>query len=308
MQNKNSNFIHLNKFKIISNTVKITLALFISLCSHTSFAASYRHSTYPTVDLSKSRIVGYYGNFYSKRMGILGEYPPDVMLRMFKKELQSWRQADPNTPVIPAIEYIAIVAQKDAGVDGKYRAVMPDKEIYKAIHLAEQINGIVILDVQVGRSTLAAELPKLERYLRMPNVMLAIDPEFSMPQGTKPGSRIGTIDGSEINYAIDYLSNLVKKYDLPPKVLVVHRFTQKMVTNHQKIRPNAQVQVVMDMDGFGSQSLKRDSYRYFIAAEPVQFTGIKLFYKQDTKGNPNELFTPEQILKLKPVPKFILYQ
>lgn len=308
MHNKNSIFKQHNKMTIVSNTIKITLALLISLCSHTSFAAGYRHNAYPTVDLSNSRIVGYYGNFYSKRMGILGEYPPEVMLRMFKKELQSWRQADPRTPVIPAIEYIAIVAQKDPGSDGKYRAVMPDKEIDKAIYIAEQINGIVILDVQVGRSSLAAELPKLERYLRMPNVMLAIDPEFSMPQGTKPGSRIGTIDGSEINYAIDYLSNLVKKYDLPPKVLVVHRFTQRMVTNHQKIRPNSHVQVVMDMDGFGSQSLKRDSYRYFIAAEPVQYTGIKLFYKQDTKGNPNELFTPEQILKLKPVPKFILYQ
>ncbi len=308
MHKNNGFFIQAHKVNFVSNTVKITLALISLLFCNAGSAAGYRHSSYPTVDLSKTRIVGYYGNFYSKRMGILGEYPPDVMLRMFKKELQSWRQADPSTPVIPAIEYIAIVAQKDPGRDGKYRAVMPDKEIDKAIYLAEQINGIVILDVQVGRSTLAAELPKLERYLRMPNVMLAIDPEFSMPQGTKPGSRIGTIDGSEINYAIDYLSNLVKKYNLPPKVLVVHRFTQRMVTNHQKIRPNAQVQVVMDMDGFGSQSLKRDSYRYFIAAEPVQYTGIKLFYKQDTKGNPNELFAPEQILKLKPVPKFILYQ
>lgn len=308
MHKNNSFFIHLPKQSFVHNTVKVTFAIFIALCSHPSFAAGYRQSAHPTVDLATSRIVGYYGNFYSKRMGILGEYPPEVMLRMFKQELQKWRQADPHTQVIPAIEYIAIVAQKDPGADGKYRAVMPDKEIDKAIRLAEQINGIVILDVQVGRSSLAAELPKLERYLRMPNVMLAIDPEFSMPQGTKPGSRIGTIDGNEINYAIDYLSNLVQRYNLPPKVLVVHRFTQRMVTNHQRIRPNSSVQVVMDMDGFGSQSLKRDSYRYFIAAEPVQYTGIKLFYKQDTKGNPSELFTPEQILKLKPTPKFILYQ
>ena len=258
--------------------------------------------------LPNYRIVGYYGNFLSSRMGVLGEYPPEQMLSMLKAEMRKWAEADPDTPVKPAIEYIAVVAQKDAGNDGKYRARMSDSEIQKAIHLAEQVNGIVILDVQVGLSNLQAELPHLEPYLKLPNVMLGIDPEFSMPGTSRPGTRIGTVDARDINYAIEYMTHLVKEHDLPPKVLIVHRFTKNMVTNHHNIELTPEVQVVMNMDGWGPQRLKKDSYRAYIAAEPVQYTGIKLFYKNDLKQPSTGLMTPNEILNIDPKPMFILYQ
>jgi hypothetical protein len=258
--------------------------------------------------LPRNRIIGYYGNFLSKRMGVLGEYPQDQMLSMLKAEMRKWAEADPDTPTIPAIEYIAVVAQKDPGVDGRYRARMSDSEIQKAIAIADRVNGIVILDIQVGLSDLESEIPRLERYLKMPNVMLGIDPEFSMPAGKKPGKVIGTVDARDINFAIRYLAQIVREYNLPPKILVVHRFTKRMVTNHGNIRLVPEVQVVMDMDGWGPQTLKKDSYRAYIAAEPVQYTGIKLFYKNDLKNNSAGLLTPEQIMKLDPVPMFILFQ
>ena len=283
------------------NSVRlITCISLILSCCQTAFAENTIFPNY--------RVIAYYGNFHSARMGVLGEYPPDVMLRMLKSELRKWGEADPNTPVIAAIEYIAVVAQKDPGRDGKYRARMSDSEIQKALALAKEINGIVILDVQVGLSDLESELPRLEQFLKLPNVMLAIDPEFSMPAGTRPGTRIGTVDARDINFAIEYLSSVVQKYDLPPKVLIVHRFTQKMVTNHKKIDLSPDVQVVMNMDGWGPRSLKYDSYNAYIAAEPVQYTGIKLFYKHDTRDKSSGLLTPEQILNLKPVPMFIMYQ
>jgi hypothetical protein len=258
--------------------------------------------------LPQNRIIGYYGNFLSKRMGVLGEYPADQMLSMLKAEMRKWAEVDPDTPTIPAIEYIAVVAQKDPGVDGKYRARMSDSEIQKAIALADRVNGIVILDIQVGLSDLESEIPRLERYLKMPNVMLGIDPEFSMPAGKKPGKVIGTVDARDINFAIRYLAQVVREYNLPPKILVVHRFTKRMVTNYSNIRLVPEVQVVMDMDGWGPQTLKKDSYRAYISAEPVQYTGIKLFYKNDLKNNSAGLMTPEQIMKLDPVPMFILFQ
>jgi hypothetical protein len=59
-------------------------------------------------------------------------------------------------------------------------------------------------------------------------------------------------------------------------VLIVHRFTQGMVTNYKKIKTVPEVQVVMDMDGFGSKVLKRSTYKTYIFREPVQFTGFKL--------------------------------
>ena len=145
------------------------------------------HTVYPDVGaiLPFKRIVAYYGNFYSKGMGVLGQYPPAEMLQKLNTEVLNWVTADPTTPVIPAIDYIAVTAQGSAG-DGKYRARMPDDQIDQAVALADQVHGIVFLDVQVGLSDLQTEIPLLEKYLKMPEVHLAIDPEFSMKTGDRP--------------------------------------------------------------------------------------------------------------------------
>ena len=299
----------MNNLKCCVNFVILAVFVTVNLFQDV-YAARVKQAEAMTSDalLPKNRIIGYYGNFLSTRMGVLGEYPPEQMLRMLKDEMKKWSLADPDTPTIPAIEYIAVVAQKDPGRDGRYRARMSDSEIQKAIYLANKINGLVILDIQVGLSDLQSEIPRLARYLKMPNVMLGIDPEFSMPNGKVPGKVIGTVDARDINFAINYLAKIVREYNLPPKILVVHRFTQRMVTNHQNINLVPEVQVVMDMDGWGPQSLKKDSYRAYITAEPVQFTGIKLFYKNDLKNNSTGLLTPAEIMKLEPVPMFILFQ
>ncbi len=255
-----------------------------------------------------NRIIAYYGNFYSKKMGVLGEYPEAIMLQKLNAEIKKWETLDPETPVIPAVDYIAITAQASAGKDGKYRFRMPDEQIDKAVILAKKINGIVILDIQVGLSTLQTELPLLEKYLRMPEVHLAIDPEFSMKTGKKPGAVIGTFDAADINYAASYLAKLVKENNLPPKILIVHRFTGPMVTNYKKIVPIPEVQIVMHMDGWGGQNKKINTYRTTIAKEPVQFAGFKLFYKNDLQQEKNRLMTPEEVLTLQPKPIFIQYQ
>lgn len=254
------------------------------------------------------RIVAYYGNYYSAQMGVLGEYPADQMLAMLASTTAEWAAADPSTPVVPALEYIAVVAQGSAGTDGMYRLRMPDDQIEKTIQLADRIHGLVFLDVQVGLSTLQEELPLLEPYLRMPQVGLAVDPEFSMKYGNRPGSVIGTFDAADINYAANYLADLVKKYHLPPKVLVVHRFTQAMVTRYKQIQPLPEVQVVMNMDGWGPQAKKKGTYNAVIYPEPVQFTGVKLFYKNDLRPPSTGLLTPAEVLALTPAPIYIQYQ
>lgn len=255
------------------------------------------------------RIVCYYGNLYSKKMGALGEYEPKTMLSMLDKEVARWNKADPSTPVQPALHYIAVVAAGDPGKDGKYRNRMPFKHIDSVLNIAKmRKNMIVFLDIQVALSTIQTELPLLEKYLAMPNVHLGIDPEFSMKGGVLPGRKIGTYDASEINYVSGYLADLVKKHNLPPKVFVVHRFTKKMVTNSQNIKLRPEVQVVMHMDGWGEPDLKLGTYRHFIYGEPVQFTGFKIFYKNDLKKAPHRLMTPEELLRLKPRPIYIQYQ
>ncbi|HXB92973.1 MAG TPA: hypothetical protein VNU72_11815 [Puia sp.] len=260
------------------------------------------------------RIVAYYGNLYSKNMGILGEYPPDEMLRRLKVELKKWQEADTSIQVVPALHYIAVTAQGSPGKDGKYRARMPFKQIDSVLHIAARIDALVFLDIQVGFSNVEAEVPLLEKYLKMPNVHLGIDPEFSMKSGKRPGTVIGTMDATDINFCTDYLTKLAKENNLPPKILVVHRFTRNMVTNTQKVRVSKDVQVVMDMDGWGPVSLKTDSYRMWVSNYPIQFTGFKLFYKNDIRKprgvnmKETQMMTPAQVLAQKPSPIYIQYQ
>jgi hypothetical protein len=254
------------------------------------------------------RIVAFYGNLYSKRMGVLGEYPPEELWIKLKAEVKAWEKADPSTPVVPAIHYIAVVAQGSPLKDGKYRRRMPESQIDSALTIARMGNAIVFLDIQVALSNVKEEVPLLEKYLKMPHVHLAIDPEFSMKDGSRPGTKIGSYEADDINYCSEYLAKLVRENNLSPKILIVHRFTQRMVKNYRNIVLHPEVQLVMNMDGWGPPVLKNDTYRQYIYKEPVQFTGFKLFYKNDLKRPPHRMLTPPELIKLKPQPIYIQYQ
>ena len=164
--------------------------------------------------------------------------------------------------------------------------------------------------MQTGWSTIQEELPRLRPWLEKPDVHFGMDPEFNMHysrEGIKPGRKIGTFDAKDVNFAVRTLAEIARKNNLPPKILVVHRFTRNMVQNAENIRLDPHVQVVMDMDGWGPPWLKFDSYTDYIVTEPVQYTGFKLFYHNDTKaGEP--LLTPRELIHLKPAPLYIQYQ
>ncbi|MEW6387473.1 MAG: hypothetical protein AB1491_08160 [Thermodesulfobacteriota bacterium] len=262
----------------------------------------------PGAILPQKRIVAYYGNPLSKRMGALGQYPKDEMLRRLKEEVAKWEQADPSLPVQPALHLIAVVAQGAPGKAGKYRMIMPDAVVNEVYGWAKEANALLFIDIQTGHSDIRTILPRFEWLLKNPDVHLGMDPEFNMiKSGRIPGTKIGTYDALDINYASGFLQDLVKKYHLPPKVFIVHRFTRNMVTNAKRIVLRPEVQIVMHMDGWGPPWLKRDSYKDYIVKEPVQFTGFKLFYHNDTKkGDP--LLTVQELLKLNPKPIYIQYQ
>jgi len=261
----------------------------------------------PGAILPYNRIIAFYGNLYSKRMGILGELPKDEMLKKLQAEVANWQAADTTIKAIPALHYIAVTAQIEPGNSNLYRLRMPFKQIDTIIKWAKSIDALVFLDIQVGHSNVKDEVASLEPYLKLPNVHLGIDPEFSMKNGEIPGTKIGTFNSDDINDAIAILAKLVRKNNLPPKVLVIHRFTQGMLTNYKNIKIVPEVQVVMDMDGFGSKILKKSSYQRYIHRESVQFTGVKLFYKNDNR-NDWQIYTPGELLEFTPKPIYIQYQ
>ena len=262
----------------------------------------------PGALLPFNRIVAFYGNLYSTKMGVLGEYPRKEMLAKLKQEIAKWQAADTTVKVIPALHYIAVTAQGYPGKGNKYRLRMPFKQIDSVLSMAKEIDAQVFIDIQVGHSTVQEEVPQFEQYFKMPNVHFGIDPEFSMKGGQKPGAAIGSFDAADINYTANYLAKIVKENHLPPKILVVHRFTQAMVTNYKQVKLQPEVQIVMDMDGWGAQARKINTYKMFIHREPVQFTGFKLFYKNDFREPKSRIMTPEEVLKMKPKPMYVQYQ
>ena len=249
------------------------------------------------------RIVAYYGNPMSKRMGILGEIKPDSMLARLAKQAAAYAAVDSARPALPALELIATVAQAGPGKSGQYRARMPDTLIARVMGWAEANHYLVILDIQTGRSTVASEMVPLMKYLARPYVHLALDPEFSIGATKIPGKVIGRMDAADVNVASSMLAALVDSLKLPPKILIVHRFTSPMLSNHQKIKLDPRVQIVIDMDGFGPPRLKYGSYKAYVHDRPVQYAGFKLFYKND-----KPILTPAQVMEMDPVPLFIMYQ
>ena len=272
--------------------------------------AAAKRDTFPTPPtplpgsvLPGCRIVAFYGNPLSTRMGIMGALPPDKMIAKLDSQARTFEVADSTMPVVRALELITPVAQGSPGPKGLWRTRMADTLIDRVARLAEAHNHLFILDVQVGKSTVAAELEPLVQFLKRPYVHLALDPEFSMKGTEPPGKKIGTMDAADVNAAIDLLAKLVDENHLPPKVLIVHRFTQRMLTNHEKIKRDPRVQVVIDMDGFGPPSLKLGSYQAYVHDRPVQYYGIKLFYKND-----KPLFSASDVMRLNPIPQYIQYQ
>jgi hypothetical protein len=259
--------------------------------------------TLPGAVLPAQRIVSYYGNPLSGSMGVLGEQPPEKTIARLRAQAEAYASADRERPARPALELVAVVAQPHPGSDGLYRLRMETELIERVASWADEHGFLLILDVQTGRGNVDEEVRWLLPFLERPNVHLALDPEFSMPKHQVPGERIGTMDAAAINGAQRTLADLVERKQLPPKLLLVHRFTEDMVTGHQKIATDPRVQVVMVMDGFGAPGIKTRQYEQLIVEQRVQYTGFKLFYRQD-----DPLMTPEQVLLLDPPPDLIIYQ
>ncbi len=253
--------------------------------------------------LGGNRIVAYYGTPLSNLMGILGESEPEAMMEQLIEQTQAYSDADPERPAIPMIEFIASIAQRDPGPEGLYVGQADPEVIEEYVRLAEENDALLMLDVQLGRATVMQEIEILEEFLKEPNVHLAIDTEYSIDEGQVPGVDLGTVDGAEIQEAVEYLDELVERENIPDKMLMVHQFQEGIVTGKEAIQPTENVQVALHADGFGAPEDKFAKYGQLVRDEPIQYGGFKVFYQQDTP-----VLEPEQVLALDPVPAIVTYQ
>jgi hypothetical protein len=255
----------------------------------------------PSPVLAGRRLVTYYGNPLADVLGVLGEGPPERMIARLRQQATAY-EAD-GRPVQPALHLIATVAQAAAGDDGMYRMRMPPEMLDTWSKLADDNGLLLILDVQVGRSSVQEEVEVLRPWLTQSHVHLALDPEFDMSPTTLPGRQLGTMDADDINWAIGYLAEIAATYRLENRVLIVHQFDESMIRNKDTIIPNLRVDLAVCMDGYGSPALKISQYNRYVAEQPIEYASIKLFYKHD-----RPLMTPREVLALDPVPDVVIYQ
>ena len=257
-----------------------------------------------TSPLATNRLVTYYGYPYSDKMGILGEYDdPEAMIARLKEQTAAYTAADPSRPALCTIELIASMATGEPGNDGLWLLRLPSSKIEQYSQLAEKHGCLLLLDIQLGYDTVANDIKAIMPFLQRPHVHLAIDPEFHVDPGEVPGEHYGSVTAADVAYAGQVLGDLVRQYNLPDKVLVVHQFRDDMLPDKEKIKLMPNVDLVIMMDGWGGVEAKVTNYDYFVRDQLIQYGGLKLFYRQD-----EPVMTPEAVLELDPKPLVVCYQ
>jgi hypothetical protein len=262
--------------------------------------------------LPRHRVVAFYGAPQDPELGVLGTEDVGAASRGLIKQANAYGQ--PGKPVLPAFELIVTLAQADAGADGLYRLRQTDAVVRRYLNAARAIKALLILDIQPGHAEFIDEVRALEPYLIQPDVSLALDPEWKTPEGVAPGAQIGSTDAATVNEVSAYLAGLVRAHDLPEKLLIVHQFTEGMVAARDEIAPRRGLDIVSNVDGFGTQELKVATYKQLAnpigAPRPGQvltgaqrFNGFKLFYQEDTG-----LMTPRQVIALRPRVDVVVYE
>jgi hypothetical protein len=257
--------------------------------------------------LPNRRVVAFYGAPQDTELGTLGIGTPDEAGRKLIDQARPYQQ--PTRPVLPAFELIATIAHSAPGPQGLHRQRQSDAVISRYLAAARRIKALLILDIQPGQADFLDEVQALEPYLAQPDVGLALDSEWSVPPGVVPGQQIGSTDAATINRVSYYLARIVHRDRLPQKLLVVHQFTDGMVTDDLSIRPRPGVAIVSNIDGFGAPDVKAGVYKRLTRPRRVEprgggyFNGLKLFFQEDTN-----LLSPASVLALRPQPDIVVYE
>jgi hypothetical protein len=251
--------------------------------------------------LPDRRIVAFYGAPQARELGELGIGSPAGAARRLMRQARPYQRK--TRPVLPAMELIAVVAAAHPGEGGRYNTRQEPRVIRRYLRAARKAKALLILDIQPGRSDFFTETVRLKRWLKEPDVSLAIDPEWRMGPDQVPGNVIGSVEAREVNATSAWLAKLVKDNNLPEKLFLIHQFTNDMVDDTQ-LQPREGLSMVLNADGFGGQAIKKAKYHAFTRS-PRDFlhTGFKLFYREDS-----DLMTPRQVLGLRPPPDVVIYE
>jgi hypothetical protein len=251
------------------------------------------------------RLVGYAGLTGAKTLGRLGTGPLDARVVELKRRANAYAH---GREILPVLEVITTVVQRSPGEDGKYRSRISDDQIETYYEAARKHEALLLLNIQPGQSEFLPEAKAYEKWLKLPSVGLALDPEWAMDPGQRPGGRYGHTTGAELNQVAGYLENLVEKYDLPEKVMVYHQVAAIVVREESGLKQHAGVVLIKSVDGFGPPRWKIKTNRMVNKTTPkFVHAGFKLFFTEDREDG-GRLMNPKEVLALKPRPEYVMHE
>ena len=210
--------------------------------------------------------------------------------------------------VLPVFELIAVVVQAGAGADGKFRRRVENSTIDAYLRVTRDAKGLLLINIQPGQSDFMTEVKHFERYLLEPDVGIALDPEWAMRAGQRPGKIFGQTTGAEINEIAGYLSAIVLEHDLPEKALTFHQVNRHVVKNEPALRAYPGVVVIKSVDGLGPKHSKIETYNLLTGTMPSGVhAGFKLFFDEDRRSG-GTLMSPSEVMALHPQPEYVMYE
>ena len=247
------------------------------------------------------RVVAFYGAPQDPQLGVLGIGTPAQAGRKLLRQARPYERR--TRPVLPAMELLATIANRDPGADGLYISRQEPAVIDRYLRAARRIDALLILDIQPGRAGFVSEMRRLARWLREPDVGLALDPEWHVQEGEVPGQVIGSVDASVVDQVSRELAAIVRDGRLPEKLLLIHQFTDDMIRDKGRLQRHDGVALTINVDGFGDQPNKVGKYSELTQTARGFHHGFKLFYEEDTN-----LMQPRNVLALGPPPDVVVYE
>lgn len=251
------------------------------------------------------RLVGFCGTPGAPALGrLLGDLPQK------SKTLVGYadKYGTPSRKVLPVFELIAVVVQGAGGADGKWRHRVDDSVVDQYLQAARASKGLLLLNLQPGHSDFLTEAKHFERWLREPDVGIALDPEWAMHGKQRPGTTFGQTTAAEINGVAELLSSIVRERDLPEKALVYHQVNGFVVKDESSLAAHPGVALIQSVDGLGPKGSKIKTYDFLVKTKPeIVHAGFKLFFDED-QTNGGKLMTPQEVLQLTPEPEYVMYE
>lgn len=251
------------------------------------------------------RMVALYGVPGTGVLGMLGEQGLTASIQR-ARDLAGEFAGLVDEPVVPAFEIIATVATRGAGPDGDYSQEADPQSLRPWVEGAGQAGLYVVLDLQPGRADLLSQARRYEELLTLPYVGLAVDPEWHLGPTERPLQRTGSVEADEVNEVSAWLAELVRRHELPQKLLTIHQFRTDMVRNRDRLdTSHPELAILLHADGQGPQGAKQATWGALRADAPEGvWWGWKNFVDED-----QPMLTPAQtIAQVAPTPWFISYQ